>query len=88
VTLRVPRQARKELERLPKRIAEAILDGLEDIDARPAHPHPHVKHLGGDTYRLRVGDYRAIFDKVGGDIIVRSALHRQEVYKRWRLSNR
>jgi mRNA-degrading endonuclease RelE of RelBE toxin-antitoxin system len=82
VTLRVPRQVRKELERLPQRIAEAIIDGLEDLDANPTRRHPQVKHLAGPTFRLRVGDYRAIFDRVGGDVILRQVGHRQGVNRR------
>ena len=36
--------------------------------------------LGG--YRFRIGDYRVIFDIEDNDIVVLSAGHRKEIYKR------
>jgi len=73
----------KDLARLPRkdqrRIAEAI-DGLA-LDPRP----PGVKKLGGGggAYRIRVGDYRIIYqvrDNVLVVVIVRLA-HRKDVYQ-------
>ena len=44
--------------------------------------HGDVKHLqGDDALRLRVGDYRVIFDRVGDDVSVRYVSHRREAYR-------
>jgi len=34
------------------------------------------------SYRLRIGDYRVIFDIIGNDIVVLRIGHRKEIYKR------
>jgi mRNA interferase RelE/StbE len=47
--------------------------------------------LGGDVtrltefrpeYRLRVGDYRVLFDLEGDSVVVRRVLHRSKAYER------
>jgi len=45
---------------------------------------PTDQELGG--YRFRIGDYRAIFDIEGNDIVVLRAGHRKEIYKKIRIS--
>ena len=78
----LPKSVRKELNRLPDEIAGRILarlDGLE-TDPRP----PDVKKLKGrDAWRIRVGDYRVIYeihDRVL-KILVITVGHRREVYR-------
>jgi len=34
------------------------------------------------TYRFRIGDYRAIFDLEGNEIVVLRLGHRRDIYKR------
>jgi mRNA interferase RelE/StbE len=34
------------------------------------------------TYRFRIGDYRAIFDLEGNEIVVLRVGHRRDIYKR------
>ncbi len=45
---------------------------------------PHYRMEGDDTYRLRVGDYRAIyqFDLGKNELFLIALGHRREIYKR------
>jgi mRNA interferase RelE/StbE len=78
----IPKTVRKELDRLPDDVARRImarLTGLE-TDPRPAD----VKKLKGrGAWRIRVGDYRVIYeihDRVL-QVIVVTIGHRREVYR-------
>jgi mRNA interferase RelE/StbE len=76
--------ARKELERLPGKVIERIFPKLEalELDPRPAG----CKKLKGgrDEWRIRVGEYRAVYiiDDVKLRISVTRIRHRSEVYER------
>jgi mRNA-degrading endonuclease RelE of RelBE toxin-antitoxin system len=61
--LLLEKPARKGLERMPRKSAEAMLKRLENIAASPRAQHANVKPLVGfkDTYRLRQGDWRAVY---------------------------
>lgn len=58
--------ARKALARLDKPVQRRIIDALKRLAADPRGQQPQVKPLKGDdapgAYRLRVGDYRVIYD--------------------------
>jgi len=56
------RSAGKELQALPLNVAERILTKIEGL---ASNPRPHgCKKLSGPTrlWRLRVGDYRIVYD--------------------------
>jgi mRNA interferase RelE/StbE len=55
--------ARKGLDRMPPTAAEAMLKRLETIARDPFAPHANVKPLKGekDAFRLRQGDWRAVY---------------------------
>ncbi len=62
-------------ERLGKKLLQ--VSNLDDIK-------PVVRELTDNRigeYRLRIGDYRLIFDLVGRDIIVLRVQHRKDVYR-------
>jgi len=73
-------QATKDLSRMPSRDAERAIKRLE---ALRAGIRGNVKRLKDFTpmYRLRVGDYRALFDLEGATILVRRVLHRKDAYE-------
>ncbi len=77
------KSAQKELSRLPKNIylkAEIFIDGLIQ-NPRPAG----CKKLVGskNTYRIRVADYRIIYDVYDDiiEILIIKIGHRKDVYK-------
>ena len=73
-------KALKDLARLPvddRRRAIARIEGLRDNLAGD------VKKLTNFTpeYRLRVGNYRILFEIEGAIVVVYRVLHRKDVYK-------
>ena len=65
-------RARKELERLPAKIARAIADALEVLRTDP-FSGPNVRRLHGELdgmFRLRVGSYRILYEIDGKGRIV------------------
>ncbi|MDD5262830.1 MAG: type II toxin-antitoxin system RelE/ParE family toxin [Methylacidiphilales bacterium] len=77
------RSARKELEKLPPHIAERILGKIEDLSATP-RPGGSLKLKGGrNLWRIRIGDYRVIYEIDDGKGIIDISIirHRREVYR-------
>jgi mRNA interferase RelE/StbE len=78
--------AQRELKKLPKRLQRRIVNKI-DLLADDPRPSGAEKLSGGyDYYRIRVGDYRILYeiqDKVLLVIVIRVA-HRKEVYHRFR----
>lgn len=78
----LPKSVQKELNRLPDEIANRILARLSALETNPRPPD--VKKLKGrDAWRIRVGDYRVIYeihDRVL-QIIVITVGHRREIYR-------
>lgn len=55
--------ARKGLDKMSSKSANAMLNRLEAIAADPDRKHANVKPLTGvrDVFRLRQGDWRAVY---------------------------
>ena len=78
----LPKRAQKELDRLPDEIARRILEALAILRTQPRPPG--CKKLRGETaWRIRVGDYRVIYEihDKSLQVIVVAAGHRREVYR-------
>lgn len=84
----ISEKADKELDELPARVADKILDKIEILatDPRPRKykklTNFHVANVTGDLYRIRIGDYKAIYtieDEILRVLVVKVA-HRKEVY--------
>ena len=74
--------ARKELERLPAKLIGRIVTKLEGLALEP-RPEGCKKLKGGDgEYRIRVGDYRVVYEVVDRKLLVSvtRVRHRSEVY--------
>jgi len=82
-TVRLTRDAEKELDRLPNSVVERIGKSLLALEEN-ARPPGCKKIQGSDNkYRIRVGSYRvlySVFDKVLLIEIV-SAVHRKDAYR-------
>jgi mRNA interferase RelE/StbE len=83
VALIIPPQVVKQLINLPRADAKRLLDRLEEIAQAPHERHPNVLPLTGETatYRVRQGDWRAVFSIENGDVILDRVAHRREVYR-------
>ena len=74
--------AQKQLSKLPNTIATRIEDKLLELEGDP-RPPGCKKLKGRDAWRIRIGDYRAIYEINDGKLIVTVITigHRREVYE-------
>jgi mRNA interferase RelE/StbE len=74
-------EARKALGRMPRPVAERILDKIELYGREPEALVHNVKRLKGDDgLRLRVGGWRILFDEDEATIVVRAVRPRGSAY--------
>jgi mRNA interferase RelE/StbE len=78
------KSTRKDLRRLP---VAAVNRVLETVEALTTNPFPHgVEKLSGSehAYRIRLGDYRIIYEVVNeaGLVEIQRVRHRKDVYRR------
>lgn len=75
------RQANKSLERIPLNEAQRIRGKVLQYAADPASQANNIVRLQGrDGYRLRVGDWRVIFDEDDRVIAVENVGSRGSIY--------
>jgi mRNA interferase RelE/StbE len=78
-------RAVRQLRAIPQPAALTILQALTPLGDDPRRPDANVKKLTGyeDRYRLRVGDYRVIYDVTDKElvILVVGVGHRREIYR-------
>ncbi len=76
-------RAFRDLKSLEKETARRILEDLTIIRTRPRPwpGPPKVKKLEGrrDLFRLRIGDYRVIFEPTGTGVLVLRIMDRKEL---------
>ena len=78
------KEAAKSLIKLPRNVAKTIREKLVVIAANPYAENPNAKKLQGrDGYRLRVGDWRVIYEIQNDElvILVLRVAPRGEVYR-------
>ena len=78
----IPKSVGKELDRLPDEVVSRILARLAGLETNP-RPTDVKKLKGRDAWRIRVGDYRVIYeihDRVL-QIILITVGHRREIYR-------
>jgi mRNA interferase RelE/StbE len=82
-TILITKQAKKDIDALEptlrKRLGKKLLQvaSLEDI-------HVVAKHLVNSAigdHRIRMGDYRVLFDLEDRDMVILRVQHRKEVYR-------
>lgn len=81
----IGRDARKAIKRFPKTDQERIVKTLELISDNPRPPKcTPVRTAGPNCYRVRVGDYRIIYEVIDSDravIVARVARRSESTYK-------
>jgi len=72
----------KSLNKIPEKEAKKILRVLFKLKENP-FPKGCAKLSGRDYYRIRIGDYRAVYKVIGNElkILIIRIGHRKEVYK-------
>ena len=79
----VSKSAKKTLSKLPNEVIKKILDALDDLVEEP-RPMGYIQLKGRSGYRIRVGNYRVIYDVNDGEllILVVEIGNRKEIYKK------
>jgi mRNA interferase RelE/StbE len=79
-----PERAVRQLRAIPPPAVLTILRALAPLGDDPRRPDASLRKLSGydDRYRLRVGDYRVIYEVLDGQlvILVVGVGHRREIY--------
>lgn len=81
-TVFILRRAQKELAQLPRETYEHIRDAIRNFGQEP-RPHGSTKLIGREGWRIRVGDYRVIYeiDDQRRMITILHVGHRRDVYR-------
>lgn len=75
-------RAEKRLSRLPAGEYERVLQAVMSLAEGP-HPRNHRKLQGREGWRIRVGDYRVIYeiDDTAREVLVITLGHRKDIYR-------
>ena len=78
----ITNQAEKKLRKLNSKIRERIRNALNKL------PLGDIKKLKGfkNDYRLKIGDYRIIYEKENNIITIKDILPRENAYKKLKRS--
>ena len=77
------KSTRKDLRKLPSSIANRVVGAVEDLAENP-FPHGVEKLSGSEhAYRIRLGDYRIVYEVVAESKLVeiQRVRHRKDVYR-------
>jgi mRNA interferase RelE/StbE len=78
-------RAVRQLRAIPQPTALTILQALTPLGDDPRRPDADIKKLAGysDRYRLRIGDYRIIYEIIDAQLIILivGVGHRREAYR-------
>ncbi len=76
------KQAQKSLDKFSDKIAEPIFDAISALSTNP-RPHGFKKLKGRDGYRIRVGNYRVIYDIYDMELVIDIITlgHRKDIYQ-------
>ena len=82
----IQRTAEKEIDRLPQSVHRRLSNKILSLGENP-RPRGSKKLVGIENHRLRIGDYRILYDIDDNKkiVIIIAVGHRSEVY-RWKRS--
>ena len=83
MALIIPTAILKQMKAVPKADQARIIEALEQVAHNPTVRMPFVTEMVGEpgVWRLRKGDWRAIFVIEGADVVVTRVGNRREVYR-------
>ena len=81
-TVLIERYAQKQIMKLDRKVIPLIKTAIAGLADNP-RPYGYKKLKGEDAYRIRVGDYRVIYEIEDDKIIITvvSVGHREDIYK-------
>ncbi|MBI4700287.1 MAG: type II toxin-antitoxin system RelE/ParE family toxin [Deltaproteobacteria bacterium] len=72
-----------DLGQLPRNVARRILDAVEDrLGQAPDQYGERLRKSLHGFWKLRVSDYRVVFEILGTEVRVYGAMHRRQVYEK------
>ena len=83
MALIIPPDVLRQLAAIPRRDRGRLLEALEMVAAEPATRFPFVTEMVGQpgVWRLRKGDWRAVFRWRDADVVVDRVGNRRDVYR-------
>jgi len=80
-TIVLTKKAEKQLDKLPDNIAEPIIEAINNLADNP-RPQGYKNLKNRDGYRIRVGDYRVIYEVFDDELLIDIILlgHRKLIY--------
>lgn len=72
---------KEDLENLPKKEATRIVNKLEAVLSERPASFPQLKGKYAGLRKLRIGNYRVIFEIIGNEVIVLRIGHRKDIYR-------
>ena len=81
-TVELTKKAEKQLDKLSDKVASSIFKAIEELADNP-RPHGVMKLTDRKGYRIRVGDYRVIYE-IFDNVLVIEVIgigNRRDVYK-------
>lgn len=75
---------RRDVEHLPTRVQNEVLEAIKLLEVNPKGPHTKIKKLRGKgigRWRLEVWPYRVRYDVIGSDVHLYRVRHRKEIYR-------
>lgn len=81
-SLRFTRQALKELEKINDPYYSNIKQAIVELTANP-RPSGYIKLKNREGYRIRVGNYRIIYDIIDHELLIDIIAlgHRKDIYE-------
>lgn len=75
--------ALRELRRIDRQMVHRIISAIDSLSSNPLPSGVKKLHGGDSTYRIRVGDYRVVFEVFADRlvIVVIRVRHRKDVYR-------
>jgi mRNA-degrading endonuclease RelE of RelBE toxin-antitoxin system len=83
VALIIPPDVLKQLAAIPRRDRDQLLTSLEMIAAEPSRRFPFVTEMVGEpgVWRLRKGDWRAVYHWRDADVVLDRVGNRRDIYR-------
>ena len=81
-TVSLSKRAQKQLDKLSDAVAEPIFQAIEKLGDNP-RPNGCKKLKGRNGYRIRIGDYRVIYEIMDSTLLVDviDLGHRRDIYE-------
>ena len=78
----ITRRAERDLARLDAAVRARIVRALFELAEDPLRQARKLSSTDLGHYRVRVGDWRIVFDLEQADVVVLRVGHRREIYRR------